>query len=165
VYTQFSKHRYATANYPPSGVFSRPLRFDELENDRWAYREAFENIRAEPAMFAWSCVVRVGRLWGVMPHQSGPDESNARRGMRYAVAIWYTFELVLAAIGAWFLRGKLLKNPWVWGTLLVLSITAVHAFYWTDMRMRAPLAAVVALAAGSGLVTLACGPCAPSRLP
>jgi hypothetical protein len=76
--------------------------------------------------------------------------------MRWAVAVWYTLELALAAVGAWFLRKKLWREPWVWGTLLVLSITAVHVFYWTDMRMRAPLVPVVCLAAAYGLATLAC---------
>jgi Dolichyl-phosphate-mannose-protein mannosyltransferase len=138
---------------------------DEVANDRWAYGQAFQNIRAEPGMFAWSCLVRVGRLWNVLPHQTSADESTARRGMRWAVAIWYAFEFALAAAGAWFLRGKLFAAPWVWGTLLVLSITAVHAFYWTDMRMRAPLTSVVALAAAYGLTELACRKPAASRLP
>ncbi|MEX0977606.1 MAG: glycosyltransferase family 39 protein [Pirellulales bacterium] len=137
---------------------------DEIANDRWAYREAFKNIRAEPGMFAWSCLARVGRLWNVLPHQTTPDEGTTRRGMRYAVAIWYTFEFLLAAAGAWFLRGKLFAHPWVWGTLMVLSTTAVHAFYWTDMRMRAPLAVVVALAAAHGLAVLACGKPSASAL-
>lgn len=136
----------------------------EVSDDRWAYRQAFAHIRAEPGMFLWSCLVRVGRLWSVLPHQVSEDESTTRRGLRYAVAIFYAFEFVLAAAGAWFLRRKLLAAPWVWGTLLVLSITAVHVFYWTDMRMRAPLASVVALAAASGLATLACRKPAASRL-
>lgn len=130
---------------------------DEVANDRWAYREAFKNIRAEPAMFAYSCLARIGRLWNVLPHQTSPDEGTARRGKRYAVAVWYAFEFLLAAAGAWFLRGKIFAHPWVWGMLMVLSTTAVHAFYWTDMRMRAPLAVVVALAAAHGLAVLACG--------
>jgi hypothetical protein len=137
---------------------------DEVGNDRWAYREAFKNIRAEPATFGWSCLARVGRLWNVLPHRTTPDEGTARRGMRYAVAIWYTFEFLLAAAGAWFLRGKLFAHPWMWGTLLLLSTTAVHAFYWTDMRMRAPLGVVVALAAAHGLAVLACGKPSASAL-
>ncbi len=134
----------------------RPYNVAELEHDRQNYRQAFKNIRAEPGMFAWSCLVRLGRLWNVLPHQTSEIESTTWRGLRYAVAIWYAFVFALAAIGAWFLRGKLFTAPWLWGTLLVLSITLVHAFYWTDMRMRAPLTAVIALAAAQGLVTLAC---------
>ena len=36
---------------------------------------------------------------------------------------------------------------WLWGLLLVACLTAVHAVFWTDMRMRAPVMPVVALAA------------------
>ena len=71
---------------------------------------------------------------------------------------------MLATAGVWFLRGKIFAAPWVWGTLLVLSITGVHAFYWTNMRMRAPLIGVVALAAAYGLTMLACRKPAASRL-
>lgn len=152
IYEQWQDHQWATVTRTPAG----PAYVDELENDRWAYREAFQNIRAEPGMFAWSCVVRVGRLWNVLPHQTSVDESPSRRAARYAVAIWYVFEFALAAAGAWFLRRKLFAAPWVFGTLLVLSITLVHAFYWSDMRMRAPLVSVVALAAAWGLAQLAC---------
>jgi hypothetical protein len=38
-----------------------------------------------------------------------------------------------------------------WGLLLVGCVTAVHTVYWTDMRMRGPLTAVVAIAAAVGL--------------
>jgi hypothetical protein len=65
--------------------------------------------------------------------------------LRYAVGIFYAFELALTALGAWFLGRKLLREPWIWGTLLLFSYTLVHAFYWTDMRMRAPLVPVIAL--------------------
>ncbi len=159
IYAQWSERQFSRIIETPAGPA-----VDEVANDRWAYREAFQHIRAEPGMFTWSCLARVGRLWNVLPHQTSPDESTTRRGMRYAVAIWYTFEFVLAAAGVWFLRGKLFAAPWVWGTLLVLSITAVHAFYWTDMRMRAPLTSVVALAAAYGLTVLACRKPAASRL-
>ncbi len=128
---------------------------DEVAVDREAYREAFQNIRAEPAMFAYSCLVRVGRLWAVLPHATSDHESPSRRGMRYAVGIFYAFELALALVGAWFLGRKLLTTPWIWGTLLLGSYTLVHAFYWTDMRMRAPLVPVVALLVALAVVRLA----------
>jgi hypothetical protein len=141
-----------------NGTQEQPLApVDEIELDRANYRKAFANIRAEPVMFARSCLARLGRLWNVLPHQTSADESTARRGLRYSVAIGYTFEFALAAAGIWFLRGKVFAPPWLWATLLVLSITLVHAFFWTDMRMRAPLVPVVALVAAYGATLLACG--------
>lgn len=129
--------------------------FDEVALDRLAYQTAWENIRREPAIFAYSCLVRVGRLWNVLPHQTSSDESSSRRGQRYAVAMWYVLEFSLALVGAWSLGRRLLQAPWVFATLLALSFTAVHTLYWTDMRMRAPLVVVITLAAAQGVVTLA----------
>ncbi|MEX2114745.1 MAG: hypothetical protein WD845_16250 [Pirellulales bacterium] len=140
-----SKHEYEQPALGTPMPWITRLAVDEVAVDREAYHLAFQNIRAEPGMFAYSCLVRVGRLWAVLPHATSPHESASRRGMRYAVGIFYTFELALALLGAWFVGRKLLSAPWVWGTLLLASYTAVHAFYWTDMRMRAPLVPVVAL--------------------
>jgi hypothetical protein len=41
-------------------------------------------------------------------------------------------------------------SPWFWGLLFVVCLTAAHTVYWTDMRMRAPVMPVVALAAAAG---------------
>jgi hypothetical protein len=127
----------------------------ELESDRRAYAAAWVNIGREPLVFAYSCLVRLGRLWNVLPHQTSPDESTSRRGLRFAVAIWYTLELLLAAAGIAYLRRRLLLSPWVWGTILVVSLSAVHTIFWTDMRMRAPLVIVVALLTAQGVLMLA----------
>jgi 4-amino-4-deoxy-L-arabinose transferase-like glycosyltransferase len=43
---------------------------------------------------------------------------------------------------------------WLWGILLIACFSGVHALYWTDMRMRAPLEPVVALAAAAGAAGL-----------
>jgi predicted outer membrane lipoprotein len=127
---------------------------DELAADRRAYELAWNNIRNEPAMFAYSCLVRIGRLWAVLSHQTSAYESPSRRGWRYSVAIWYTAEMALATLGLWTLKRKLLASPWLWGVLLAASFTLVHACYWTDMRMRAPLVIVVALLAAVGVMGL-----------
>jgi 4-amino-4-deoxy-L-arabinose transferase-like glycosyltransferase len=130
---------------------------DETDCDRAAYQLAFESIRNEPGMFAYACLVRVGRLWGVLPHQTSAYESPSRRGLRFAVAVFYLCELALAVVGLWSLRSRLWRTPVIWGLLLALSFTAVHTVYWTDLRMRAPLVCVVALLAASGLSRLAAG--------
>jgi hypothetical protein len=132
-----------------------PRNLDEFADDRLAYELALRNIAAEPGMFAYSCLVRVGRLWGVLPHQLDAGESPSRRGERYAVAIWYLLELALAVVGLWALGRRAWSSPWIWGTLLLVSFTAVHSVYWTDLRMRAPLMSVVAVLAAGGVMHLA----------
>jgi hypothetical protein len=71
--------------------------------------------------------------------------------LRYATAVWYCSVYLLAAISIWRLRWKLLDPPWVWGLLLCLAFTAVHTFYWTNLRMRAPLMPFVAIVAAAAI--------------
>lgn len=136
----------------------------ELFLDKLHYSDALSAIRDEPAMFAWSIAVRLGRLWQPLPHRAAvqhdggitPEETNTMSESlrswlaRYAVALWYCGVYVLAAVGLWNLRRKLFNSPWCWGTLLVLSFMTLHALYWTDMRMRAPLVPVICLWAAAG---------------
>jgi 4-amino-4-deoxy-L-arabinose transferase-like glycosyltransferase len=138
---------------------------DELASDARAYELAYANIRREPGMFLAACAMRVGWLWGVLPHQLDARESVSRRWLRYAIAAGYSLELLLAVAGLWSLGRQLARSPWIGVTLLVVCFTAVHAFYWTDMRMRAPLASAVALLAGQGLVVLASRLRATTRSP
>jgi hypothetical protein len=152
---------------------------DELQADRLAYCEAWETIRRAPGTFFYAWMVRWGRFCSPLPHQVIADETPLRRLSRYGVALWYVLEFLLAAMGVWRLRrgerrGKrgqrreergegtdqdtspasplpLPPSPWLWGLLLVVSLLAAHAVYWTDMRMRAPAMPVIALAAAAGL--------------
>ena len=136
-----------------------PVPVSELETDREAYQEALDSIRREPGMFAYSCVVRVGRLWAVLPHQLSPDEPLLRRLARYGVGLWYAIELPLAALGlaGWIRRRSGTEYSVLSAAYLLLlagSFTAVHALYWTDLRMRSPLMPGVALAATAGVAWL-----------
>jgi hypothetical protein len=129
--------------------------YDEAEADRWAYRQAVACIQRRGGTFAYSCAVRIGRLWGLVPHRLDSNESRARRFARYAVGLWYVLVFLFAAIGAFSLGRRLLRAPWVWGLLLCLSFTAVHTLYWSNLRMRAPLMPVVCMAAALGAKRIA----------
>ena len=71
----------------------------ELETDRQAYDEAWQTIRAQPGMFLYACLVRVGRFWSPLPHQLTAGESPRHRLSRYAVGVWYVAEFLLAMFG------------------------------------------------------------------
>ena len=71
--------------------------------------------------------------------------------LRYAICVWYLAVYAAAISGIWQLKGKLLRSPWIWGVLLCLVFTGVHTFYWSNMRMRAPLMPFVAILAGVGV--------------
>ena len=135
---------------------------DELRNDRLAYQEAWQNIRSHPWMFVYSSVVRVGRLWALVPHQVERNEGAGGRWSRYLVGLWYLAELALALIGILAIyrgvgRGQFWQTGWLWGILLAGCFTAVHALYWSNLRMRSPLMPVVALATAAGVARIATG--------
>jgi len=139
---------------------SRPA--DELRNDRLAYAEALQTMRSRPGTFAYSCAVRVGRLWAPLPHQVDPYEGAARRGARYLVGVWYLGELILCLIAVYplFPRERWRQpwqTTWFWGLSMVACFTVVHALYWSNMRMRAPLIPVVALGAAAGAAWILTG--------
>jgi 4-amino-4-deoxy-L-arabinose transferase-like glycosyltransferase len=133
---------------------------DEIHADRLAYAEAVQSIRSEPAMFCYACLVRVGRLFSFLPHQRSPDEGTLRRWIRYGVGAWYLVELGLAVLGALIVcvNARRLRTKhfgWIASLLLAACFAALHAVYWTDMRMRAPLMPTVALSAALGVGWLA----------
>ncbi len=123
---------------------------DEISADRREYAQAWQTIRAHPQPFLAACLVRLGNFWGVLPHRTRAERGLRRNALRYAAASWYSAEFMLAVAGLCVLRSRLWRSAWLWGVLLAASLTAVHALYWSDMRMRAPLAAIVALLAARG---------------
>ncbi|MDD4268288.1 MAG: hypothetical protein PHO07_08070 [Pirellulales bacterium] len=132
---------------------------DEVAADRLAYADACQTIRSRPRMFAYACLVRLGRTWALLPHRIDSAETARGRGARWAVAVFYAAESLLALVGLVALaRGKVGRNRlvsgWSWGLLLVVVFTAVHTVFWTNMRMRAPLIPVVAAASAAGLGSL-----------
>ena len=178
---------------------------NELEDDHLAYAEAWQTICHEPGTFLYACVVRVGRFWSPLPHRVTAaetpwavrrpieldlrarfgqlplphrvtaEEPPLRRLSRYAVALWYLPEFLLAILGLWWLwkcptNLQISKSPnlqipkspnpeiprppssaWHWGLLLIACLMAGHLLDWTDMRMRAPIMPVVAIFAAAGL--------------
>lgn len=133
---------------------------DEVAADRLAYSDALAVIRSNPGTFAYACLVRVSRIWGLVPHRTSPDESLVRRVARWMIGVFYAVEFFLAAIGLVALsRGRVPRSEvfrgWVWGLLLAAAFTAVHTFYWTNIRMRAPLIPVVCAAAALGAAQIA----------
>jgi len=128
---------------------------DEVQADRWAREQAITCIQRRGGMFVYSCAVRIGRLWGIVPHQVDSSESTAKRLARYAIGLWYVLVFLFAAIGVSSQGRRLFHSPWIWGLLVCLSFTAVHTVYWSNLRMRAPLMPVVAMAAALGAKRIA----------
>jgi uncharacterized membrane protein YjdF len=119
--------------------------------DRRFKEQAIDTIREFPSTFVFACAYRIRQLWSPLPNRLIADESTERRMLRYAIAAWYLGIYALAAVGLWRLRGKVFRQPWIWGLLLCFVFTAVHTFYWSNLRMRAPLIPFIALFAAEAL--------------
>ena len=143
---------------------------DELRRDRWHRDRALETIRADPLGFARAVPVRVSRLWGPAP--LGEAAAGLPRAAWWAVAAWNAAVFLLALAGAVRVyRGR--TRPacaapahtrdacghegnapnWRPVFLLIASVTLVHAIYWSNARMRAPLVPAIAVLAGAGLAS------------
>ena len=122
----------------------------ESEEDQLAHDAAMATIRREPAQFLWACLVRVGRLFSPLPHLvPGRDPLVV-----WLVGSYYLLVYSAVILGLWRLGRTTVRTPW-WPILtLAFSLTAVHAIYWSNLRMRAPLTPALAIIAAVGLVRL-----------
>jgi|HubBroStandDraft_6_1064221.scaffolds.fasta_scaffold55705_2 hypothetical protein len=123
----------------------------EIAQDRWMYRRAWQDIAAEPRLFLRACLLRFAEFWNVVPLTPSRSEF-------VSVAVWgagtgYLIELVLFVVGIVGLSRRW-ESPWVFPLLLILNFTLVHLFYWSNMRMRAPLVPLIALVASRGIAEI-----------
>lgn len=129
---------------------------DEVARDRWMYARAVENICRQPGSFLLATFERAWRFWDVTPR--GNQVSAFPKVIIWGIAGYY----IICNISALMAIGSIWKSGcenWLLPLGLVVSLMAVHLFYWTDMRMRAPLIGIVALLATRGIQTLAGRPC------
>ncbi|WZO99862.1 dolichyl-phosphate-mannose-protein mannosyltransferase [Isosphaeraceae bacterium EP7] len=143
---------------PPGSVWSGPGQADwfgqitaatyhmtEPQADRWLRASALATIRADPRAFARSAVAREGRFWGL-----APSGAVYPWHLRIATGLWTLPFWLAAATG---LRRPGLRSwPSAAAPLVAVALACVHAAYWTDLRMRAPIVPALALvAAGARL--------------
>ncbi len=126
-------------------------KMSETSDDAYAQQLAWRSIRSRPMTFIKSCLYRMGWLWAWWPSE-GPTV------MKVAIGIWYGIWSTLGflGIGSVFFRSQTNGDAWVRTTflpalLLLVSLTAVHALYWSNMRMRAPVQPIVYIFAMAGL--------------
>jgi 4-amino-4-deoxy-L-arabinose transferase-like glycosyltransferase len=115
------------------------LEYDERRVDRECYRLAKATIADDPRGFALSSVVRAGRLFQPIPNQVSGNEGNMNRAIRYGIGVWYFLVGGGLVIGLWSVRRDLRSTRHMPTLLLVFAFVGLHTFYWSNMRMRAPL--------------------------
>lgn len=139
-----------------AGVYRRTRGMTEPQANRRLAADGWSMALEEPRTFFRASLARLGRFWGVMP-----SRSVYGRPLRLASAFW-TIPLFAAL-----LLGVATGASWRWprasALACVLALTSVHALYWTDLRMRAPVVPAMALIAAGGAVPM--GRSAPKRAP
>lgn len=124
----------------------------ELAADRLAGELAKAEIRRRPGMFLYASLVRVGRLWSPVPRVG-----NRVGPVSWAIGGFYLTLGIGVGLGLWRLWGQWGHPVWAPALLLMVAVTAVHAVYWSNLRMRAPVTPLVAAIAAVGF----CGVRAP----
>jgi 4-amino-4-deoxy-L-arabinose transferase-like glycosyltransferase len=113
--------------------------------DRFLRAAGLQMLRERPRAFARASLARLGRFWGV-----APSGFVYPIWLRVVTALW-TVPLWLA-LATGLVRRDLWRWPRVAAPMVLLALSVVHAAYWTDLRMRAPIVPAIALAANWGLV-------------
>lgn len=131
---------------------------DELARDEWFQDRALEQIREAPDRFLRSSLFRLRRLYDLAP--AGGEGNDAPRIIAMTVGCFYAVVFTFALAGtlgllaeAFRQRGKAGLSPhqrWLPVLLLIAAYSSVHAVYWTDARMRAPLVPAIALMTALG---------------
>jgi 4-amino-4-deoxy-L-arabinose transferase-like glycosyltransferase len=129
-------------NVPPG-----PIRGDEVQDNQLCYRAAMATIGREPQMFLWSCLVRLGRLWSPFPHAT-PDRSL---WVVRAVGAFYVLVYIMVIVGLWRHRRRVFCPPWWPAWALAVTLSLVHAVYWSNLRMRSPIVPAIAIAAAAAI--------------
>jgi hypothetical protein len=137
---------------PPGAVWAGPNQrkwFDwvnsatagmsEPEADRYLRRKALEMLSEQPATFARAALMRLARFWACSP------ATVYGAALRVLTAAW-TVPLWVALVA-----GLVRRDLWRWPRALapacLVALSAVHALFWTDLRMRAPVVPAIALVA------------------
>ncbi|TWU60201.1 hypothetical protein Poly51_04760 [Rubripirellula tenax] len=137
-------------NWAAAGDPIYPSDTTEVNDDRLCGAAAKALIARQPAMFVWSCFVRVWSLWTPFPHVT-PTRSAAAT---FAIGGYYLAFAGAVLVGLW--RWRQSSVPWrttlFWSiAAMVVTLSAVHAVYWSNLRMRAPAIPGLAIIAGACL--------------
>jgi hypothetical protein len=114
----------------------------EPDADRFLRNSVFRLACNRPDEFARAAVHRLIHFWGLFPADSVYAPILRWASLAWTLPLW----LALAA-------GLFQRETWRWPRIVAPSIcagfTLVHALYWTDLRMRAPLVPAIAVIAAS----------------
>jgi hypothetical protein len=114
----------------------------EPEADRRMRAIGLRILTESPRDFGRATLARLGRFWGLAPAGAVYSRATRLATMAWTIPLWIALVLGLTC-----------RKLWVWPRVaapaVVVALSAVHAVFWTDMRMRAPIVPAIALIAAS----------------
>ena len=87
-------------------------------------------------------------VWGVAPAASVYPRWARWATLAWTLPLWVALVLGLPRRSLW-------RWPQVAAPLVVIGLTLVHAVFWTDLRMRAPIVPAIALIAAGARMPVA----------
>lgn len=132
----------------------RELSGDEVADDYAAYQLARTTIDDRPGMFVYSCWVRFVRLWQPFPHATADRSTVAIVAVGSFYGLVYALVVIAVIRHASVLSAAHLRRMMIaWPAIaMLLTLSAVHAVYWSNPRMRAPANPILAIAASTALL-------------
>lgn len=124
-------------------------RGDELARDRWMAEQAREFIRTHPAAFVRGCAARTLRFWNIVPLRTG----DAPLPRAIVLGLWAYYATLFGAIVFGVAARRVSIRSWAPIAVALVSFSAVHAVYWSNLRMRAPLEPVLAVVAAASVTS------------
>lgn len=123
------------------------IHLSELERDAAFRQMAWNWMRGHPGAAARSAVYHVWSFWRPLPRRTGQEVVRWLTGL-YALLL---FLLGAAAV----LRLPTFRTPpGLTLPLVMIAATAVHALYWSNIRMRSPFEPLLAVMAACALVQI-----------
>ena len=114
----------------------------EPQADRYFQATVWQLAREQPTEFARASLARLGHFFNAWPAASVYHSSVRWASLAWTVPLWIALVI-----------GLCMKSLWQWpriaAPMIVIGLTIVHAFFWTDLRMRAPIVPAIALIAAT----------------
>ena len=132
----------------------RPVVADEVTDDAAAYQSARTTIDDQPGMFVYSCWVRLIRLWQPFPHATEGRSTASIVAVGSFYVLVYALMMIAAIRLASVLSAEHLKRMMIaWPAIaMLITLSGVHAVYWSNPRMRAPANPILAIAASAAFL-------------
>jgi hypothetical protein len=112
----------------------------EPQADRYLKAQVWKLARSRPVDFGRAVLARLGHFWSVAPAASVYSATARWLTMAWTIPLWVAVVLGLLQPGLW-------RWPRNAALAIAIGLTLVHALFWTDLRMRAPIIPAIALVA------------------